>query len=103
MQGAFAECDRELVGGLREVIESDVEIAGGGKFFVRDGKHCQLLLRVGQVAPVVEESLRRLDPRDMGVAENREAVGFEAEHVIDRVGKRGRRLQRQTENQIDVD
>ena len=103
MQRALAQRDRELVVGPREMIEPDVDVAGRREFLVRDREHREFRLRIGQLLAVVEDFLRRLDPRHVRVAENRQPVGRQRQHVLDRLRKRLRRLQRQTEDQVDVD
>ena len=103
VQRAFAQRHGELVVGLGEMVESDVDVAGGGEQPVGHGEHRELLLGPDQLGAVDKDLLRRFDPGHMRVAENRKPVRAERQHIGDGAGEGIRGLQGQAVDQVHVD
>ena len=67
--------DGELVAGFGEVVHADVEIAGFEEFEKAGAEDFKFLHAFGEMA--FERVLLLFEPRDVGVAEEGDAVGGE--------------------------
>ena len=85
------------------MIHADIDVlVVGGEPFDDELEDFQFAFRRGQNF-LLQNFLRRLDPRHMRVAEHGEPVGLHFQNGVERFVERFRRLKRQAVNQIEVD
>ena len=87
MVNRASQDDNEFVFRAREMIHADVHHAGCGELPHGGGQHLQLFLGGRQVRLLLKDPLRGLDPRDVRVAEDRETVGPQRQHLVNRAGE----------------
>src|SRR5512138_3907989 len=92
---------REIVARAREVIHSDIEVAGARE--TPDGERHDLQLRLwrGQVG-LRNPALRHEELRQVRVAVQGDAVGAELDHTVERAVEAVERLPGQTVDQVEV-
>ena len=101
LQAAFAQGNGEFVLGLGEVIHADEDVAFAAQPLHDLLEHIELGVAVGHGIGV-DAALGFEDVRQVGVVVNRQPVGGEGEHFIQRLLHGGGGLVRQAVNQIDA-
>ena len=84
-----------------EVVHADVDIARTGQLFDGELEQLQFHLGIGQL--VLETFLERLDPRDVGIAVDGEAVGRKRQRILQGLSERFDGLVGQAVDQVEVD
>lgn len=103
MERLLALSQRELISGAREVIEADIDITGGGEALLCELPETQPGFGIRQLFPLIEYRLSGLQPRNVSVAEDREAIGLQVQNGFKGSGKRSCCLERQAVDQVDID
>ena len=93
--------DGEFVAGLGEMVHADVQVAGLDEFEQAGAENSELHQAFGKMRD--ERALLFLQPGNVRVTEQRNAVRAEADDLVDRVREALRCLVRQAVNQIHVD
>src|SRR5882762_7163471 len=101
VQRAILLRNGKLVARLGEVVHADVEIAGVEKLEQAHAEDFKFLHTFREMRG--EGALLLLQPRNVRVAEEGNAIGSESKNLIHGVGKSVRRLVGKAVNQIDVD
>ena len=102
MQTALALGDGQRVIRQRKVVHAHINIACGLQSFERAGQHGDFVTRFGQVH-FVDAALGLEALRQVGVAVQSDTVRAQLGDLLERAVERGRALQWQAVNQIDID
>lgn len=103
LERAGAQGVGEFVVGPGEVVETDVDVTGGGEALVGEGEEGEAGLGSGKLVTLLEDALSGADPGNVGVAEDGEAVGAELKGVIKGAAEGLRSLKREAVDQVEVD
>ena len=101
MQRAISLRDGEFVAGLGEMVHANVLVAGVEEFLEAGAEDVEFLHAFGEMC--CEGALLLVQPGDVGVAEEGDAVGSEGEDLVDGVREGFGGLVGQAVDQVDVD
>ncbi len=101
LERAFLLGDGQFVIGQGEVVHADVAVAGNGQLLDGGVQHVQLGRCTGQL-PGFDAPLRHEPFRQVGVVEDRQAIGLQADHFLNGAGEPFGRLARQSVDQVQV-
>src|SRR5690606_20837010 len=101
-QASVGRRSLERVAGKREMIEPDGAITGSDELPMTELRHRKTLCLPGQRS-LVDAALPRDQMRDVGIPEQRDAVGSEILRAVERVGQVVARLAWQPVHQVEVE
>src|SRR4029077_4311332 len=101
MQRALPLRNCQFIFRLREVIHADIQVAGFEKLEQAGAKNLKFLHALRQVRG--KRALLLLQPRHVGIAEQRHAIRGQLQNLLDRVGESLRSLKGQAINQVHID
>ena len=103
MEGARGESEGEFIIRPSKMVHPDLDITSCRQFLDCGHEHGELRFGGGQLGAIIKDLLRRLDPWNMRVAEDRQAIRVEGDNLIKRLGESGGGLEWEPIDQIDAD